>query len=64
MIGTRRALILLATSAVCCVALVPVRVGDARVPGWVEVFHDTGLVLRPCRFVPAPGLPRFPLVAC
>ncbi len=46
MIGKRRGLILLATSALCAVALVPVRVGDARVPGWVEVFHDTGLVLK------------------
>ena len=46
MIGKRRWLILLATSALCAVALVPVRVGDARVPGWVEVFHDSGLVLK------------------
>ena len=46
MIGKRRGLILLATSALCAVALVPVRVGDARVPGWVEVFHDSGLVLE------------------
>ncbi len=46
MIGKRRGLILLATSALCAVALVPVHVGDARVPGWVEVFHDTGLVLK------------------
>lgn len=46
MIGKRRGLILLATSALCAVALVPVRVGDAHVPGWVEVFHDTGLVLK------------------
>ena len=46
MIGKRRGLILLATSALCAVALVPAHVGDARVPGWVEVFHDTGLVLK------------------
>ena len=46
MIGKRRGLILMTTSALCVVALVPVRVGDARVPGWVEVFHDTGLVLK------------------
>ena len=46
MIGKRRALVLLATSALCAVAVMPVRVGDARVPGWEEVFHDTGLVLK------------------
>ena len=46
MIGKRRGLILLATTALCAAALMPVRVGDARVPGWVEVFHGTSLVLK------------------
>ena len=46
MISKRRGLILLTTSALCVAALVPVRVGDARVPGWAEVFHGTGLVFE------------------
>ena len=46
MIGKRRGLILLATTALCAVALMPVHVGDARVPGWVEVFQGTSLVLK------------------
>ena len=46
MIGKRRGLVLLATTALCVAALVPVRVGDARVAGWVEIFQQSGLVLQ------------------
>lgn len=46
MIGKRRGLVLLATTALCVAALAPVHTGDARVPGWVEVFRDGGLVLQ------------------